>query len=66
MKRSTQSMLSLIGVPLGVVTPKATVSAPCSRRRASSFAAISSSAPSQPTRIHPGSAAPFGAVRRIG
>ncbi len=52
-------MLSLIGVPLGVVTPNATDSAPCSRRYMSSFDAISSSASSQLMHTQPGSSAPF-------
>ncbi len=66
MKRSTQSMLSLIGVPLGVVTPNATDSAPLSRLNQARFLAISESACSQLIRCHPGSAEPFGFVRRIG
>jgi hypothetical protein len=37
-------MLSLIGVPLGVVTPNTTDSAPLSRLKHESFAAISESA----------------------
>src|SRR5579863_7832758 len=59
-------MLSLIGVPLGVVTPNTTDSAPLSRLTCASVAAISSSASSQLMRFQPGSAAPFGALRRIG
>lgn len=59
-------MLSLIGVPLGVVTPNATDSAPFSRLKYARRSAISASASSQPMRCQPGAAAPFGCVRRIG
>ena len=66
MKRSTHSKLSTIGVPLGVVTPNATASAPLSARIAPSRLAISVSASSQDTSTQPGSAAPRGRVRLSG
>ena len=59
-------MLSTIGVPLGVVTAKATAAARCSARIAASRAAISDKASSQETSIHPASASDLGRGRLSG
>lgn len=65
-KRSIQSMLSVSGVPLGVVTANTTDSAPLSALMAPSRCAVSANASSQPMRTQPGSASVLGLVRRIG
>ncbi|MCY1241184.1 hypothetical protein D9M72_540740 [compost metagenome] len=65
-KRSIQSMLSVNGVPLGVVTANTTDSAPLSALMAPRRCAVSASASSQPMRTQPGSASVLGLVRRIG
>ena len=66
MNRSTQSIPSEIGVPLGDVTENATASGPLSRRISSNRPAISASASSHPICTQPGSSAVFGVVRRSG
>jgi hypothetical protein len=58
-KRSIQSMLSEIGVPLGLVIAEATASAPFSSRTAASFSAVSVSASYQLIHFHPGLFAPL-------
>ena len=61
--RSTQRMSSDIGVPLGVVQPKATDSGPDVRRILSRPSAVRSNASSHEMRFQPGSGSPFGRVR---
>ena len=66
MNRSIQEIESEMCVPLGVVTENATCSAPWSARIAPMRSRDLVSASSQPIGCQPGSAAPFGCVRRIG
>ena len=53
-------------MPAEVVTAKATASGPLSAAIRRNAVAVSSSASSQPMRRQPGSASPFGRVRRSG
>ena len=64
--RVSQSIESDMADVEGEALPNTTASGPDSAATAASRAAMVASASSQPSRSQPGSAAPFGAVRRSG